>query len=106
MVGAFDGPTPLGTAERLIFSLPFQANAIGTALFASDPAEDLPKGFVLVYGMDDEVPSSLVDYGSASLSIVPEPGAVSLLAIGLLGVFRQRRHRGGHGRTGRAVQPS
>lgn len=93
-IGAFDGLFPLGHDEFLLFTLPFRADAEGVADFVSDPADNLPFGFILVYGKDEEVPPDLVDYGSTTLRIVPEPLGASLMLIGaVVGVLgRDRRH--------------
>ena len=70
-VGAFDGLSPLGGGEFLLFSLPMTATDAGTVDFTSDPAEDLPVHDILVFGSNLPVPSSLVDYGSTTLDILP-----------------------------------
>ena len=96
-IGAFDGPTELGKDEFLLYTLTFSADALGDADFASHPADNLPFGFVLVYGEENEVQPALIDYGSATLSIVPEPGTAALLCLGAGGVAlgRGRRRRWG-----------
>ncbi len=62
-VGAFDGFTPLGESERLLFSLPFLAETDGIVVFASDPADVLPAHDTLLYGLGQPVPVSQIEYG-------------------------------------------
>jgi len=70
-VGAFDGLDPIGPGELFFFSVPFVAGSQeGTAVFESDPADDLPANDVLLYNLDTPVPSSLVVYGSVEIDIV------------------------------------
>lgn len=68
-IGAFDGFDPVGGGEILFFSIPFVADNIGTIVFESDPADDLPSNDVLLFNRDDAVPEELIDYGTTSITI-------------------------------------
>lgn len=69
--GAFDGLNELGPDEQLLFSVPMQATGSGTLTFATDPADDLPFGNVLLFEtLNDAVPSELISYGSTSLTVM------------------------------------
>jgi VCBS repeat-containing protein len=69
-VGAFDGLSPLGDGELLLFSVPMVANAAGLAVFQGDPADQLPAHDVLLFNVNQPVPPDDVDYGSVELNIV------------------------------------
>jgi hypothetical protein len=75
-VGAFDGVEPLGEGETLLLSIPFTASQVGTAEFRSDPADDLPLHEILLFGRDEIVPMSQIEYGSVSLVIEAVNSAV------------------------------
>ena len=68
-VGAFAGFDPLGSDEALVFSVPFTANASGTATFESDPAEESPSHDFLLFGKSDPVPVEEVVYGTTQLIV-------------------------------------
>jgi VCBS repeat-containing protein len=68
-VGAFDGFDPLGSGELLVFSIPFTADAVGTAVFQSEAADLLPAHAILLFGDDVAVPADQVEYGTVSLTI-------------------------------------
>jgi hypothetical protein len=74
--GGIDGLTPLGTAERLLFSIPMRATAGGTITFASDPADEEGHEMIL-YGRDDAVLPDEVAFGSVTLEVLPLP-AISI----------------------------
>ncbi len=68
--------TPLGPPERLQFIVPFHADAAGLATFTLDAAETI--GYdVLVFGSDDPVPTSEVEFVS-TLLLVGEFPSVSI----------------------------
>lgn len=91
-VGAFDGIAPPYRGERLLFQVPFQAISIGLLTFRSDPADEALSHDVLLYGLSTAVPVNQIAYGTASLSIVPEPSVLVLTCgIGLGSMMRRRR---------------
>ena len=66
---AFDGLSPLGPEERLLFSASFIADGVGTMQFSSDPADLLPAHEVLLYNFDDPVQPEFISYGSVEVAI-------------------------------------
>jgi len=68
-VGASDGFTPLGGGEFLLCSIPFEAVSAGTVSFTADPAEESPSHDVLVFGSNDPVPKSSIDYVGDTLTV-------------------------------------
>ncbi len=76
--GAFDGFTPLGGDQFLLFSVPLEATAGGELLFSADPAEESPSHDILRFNVSDPVPPSRVSYGVASITVqgATEPQAV------------------------------
>ena len=92
-VGAFSSSLkPLGGGDALIGSFRFTPTQAGLIEFKTDPADDLPFGDVLVYGLNVEVGSGEVSYGiltidsqelrSMTLSLVAEgESAVELEAF-------------------------
>ena len=74
--GGFAGTTDLGGGEFLLFSVPLQAVATGTALFESDAADQLPLHEILRYGPVLDVEADEVLYGNTSLTIDPAFNAV------------------------------
>jgi hypothetical protein len=77
--GAFDGLTPLGGGEFLLFSVPLMAQAAGVVTFVANPAEEVGHHLSL-FGGSGKVPDELVIYGSAAIEILPdgEPPAISI----------------------------
>ncbi len=69
-VGAFDGLSPLGGDELLLFSVPMTATESGTAVFTSDPADQLPAHDVLLFNVSTPVPTDQIDYGTFTMQIV------------------------------------
>ena len=70
-VGAFDGNSPLGGDEFLIWEILFTADAVGTQTFASDFADISPLHDVTL--ADDTtmaVPEAAIDFGMISLEIL------------------------------------
>jgi len=76
-VGAFDGFTPLGLEERLLFTVPFTADAVGSATFTLNSA-DGPGHTVLVFGDDTPVPAAEIEFVNAVLLV----GSIPSLSIG------------------------
>ncbi len=62
-VGAFDGLSPLGTDELLLFTLPMQTTAAGSVTFTPSAADILPLHDVLLFG---------VPAGEADSKVAPE----------------------------------
>ncbi len=67
-VGGFDGLTPLGGDEILLFTLAFQADTAGDVTFAGNSA-DLSNHTVLIFGSDDAVPVDQIIYSSTDLTV-------------------------------------
>ncbi len=67
--GAFDGLSPLGESERLLFRVEMMANQPGVALFTSDPADVLPAHDTLLYGVSTAIPPVEIEYGTIELTI-------------------------------------
>ena len=76
--GAFDGLSPLGGGELLLFSVPMVANSEGTAVFSGDPADQLPAHDVLLFNVGTPVPSDEIDYGTTTLQIVAGEAPVAV----------------------------
>ena len=76
--GAFSEATnPVGPGTKIIAKIPARAATAGRALLGLGAADNLPSHYVLVYGSDDPVPSSLVRYGSSVLEILAGEGEPS-----------------------------
>ena len=89
--GGFDGVVPLGAGEFLLLSIPFKADFSGEALFESNGPDELPLREVLIYGRNTRVPNDQIDFGTSTLTIVPEPTSATLAMIGILVLLRRRR---------------
>src|SRR5690606_4354872 len=76
--GAFDGLQPLGDGEVLLLSIPMVAESEGTAVFASNPADQLPAHDVLLFNQSTPVPADQIDYGLVELDIVSGEAPVSV----------------------------
>jgi len=88
-VGSFSMSTePLGGAERQLWSLLMQANSAGELNFVGSESLKYPEYDVLVYGNNAPVDAGDIAFGSTSLTIVPEPSALALLLLGLMGCLR------------------
>jgi hypothetical protein len=59
----------------LLVSIPFTADALGTAQFSSNPADNLPAHDILVFGLNTPIPSDMISFDSALLEIVAQPSA-------------------------------
>lgn len=68
--GAFDGLSPLGPDEQLLFRVPMVANNAGVVDFTSNAADVLPAHDILLFNVSQPVPVDEVEYGTARLSIV------------------------------------
>ncbi len=93
--GAYFSLTPPGSAEQWVFSVPLHANSAGTEWFTSSFSNS---GDVLVYGYDNIVFDTEIQFLSTSLTIVPEPSSFALGAICSLlllsrGALRRRSAR-------------
>ena len=71
--GAFAGSSELGGAVHEVFSVPMRAIAGGPLEFNSNPADELIVHDVLVYGLNQPVPTQFVTYGAASVIIRGQP---------------------------------
>lgn len=67
-IGAFANGG-LGGDEELLFTVPMQADAAGSFVFASEPADILPAHEVLLFGVDDPVDSADVLFQSVEFSV-------------------------------------
>jgi VCBS repeat-containing protein len=78
-VGAIDGITPLGPAERLLFSLPFEARATGVVNFDASEADISPRHDSLLFEIDDPLTIDQIMYVDTSITIgnVTAPVAVN-----------------------------
>lgn len=68
------GDLPLGTEEKLLFTINLTANSIGLAQFIADPADISPLHDVLTYEPVEPVPFDKVTFGFDSLNIVETSG--------------------------------
>ncbi len=88
--------TATGAAPLLIFSIPFVAGQAGLATFSTSANNPSEMYDLLLYGENNQIPVDQVSFGTASLTIVPEPASWILAAIGAFGlvaVARARRKR-------------
>ncbi len=70
--GAFAGLTPTGADEKLVFTVPFTANAAGTLNFAPDPADTKPAHDILLYGTNTPVLNDEIEFVGASVTVTAE----------------------------------
>jgi Ca2+-binding RTX toxin-like protein len=75
-VGAFDEFTPLGGSPHVLFVIPMTATSAGTINFVLDPADESPAHDVLVFGSNDPVPISQIQFVNASLVVQPAANTV------------------------------
>ena len=68
-VGAIGFGSSLGQAEVLLYSIDFEVDAPGAAVFATDPADNVPVHNVLVLSSNDPVPIEEIDYQSVTLNV-------------------------------------
>ena len=77
------------TGDRRLAVVRFQAIALGSTSFVlSDTMADLSEGFAL-----DPSGFASVQYQSATVQVVPEPGTALLVALGVAGLAARRRSR-------------
>ncbi len=69
-VGATDGETPLGGMERLLFTVDVVPLAPGVVSFIGEPADIIPLHAVTLFGVDENLPTTLVSYGSDMVTII------------------------------------
>ncbi len=68
-LGASADLTPVGGGELLLWEIVFDAQGEGLARFTTDPADVLPLHQTLIYGMDDPVNPSEIQYGNLDVLI-------------------------------------
>ena len=95
-------PVPAGAEEQFLFSVPMTADSIGDLIFVGSESLTYPQYEVLVWTSLEPVPaqeidfgdaSLRIDFGSTSLSVVPEPSGLGSLALGGVGALGLRRRR-------------
>lgn len=62
--------------EHLLFRMPFMAEIRGEAVFMGDPADGLPAGQVLLFGIDGPIPEENVTYLTTAITVTGPPNAV------------------------------
>lgn len=87
-VGSFTINAPLGNSERHLWSLLMQADNEGVLNLVGSESLDYPEYEVLVFGLDVPIEPTDITFGSASLTIVPEPSGLPLLLLGCVCCFR------------------
>ncbi len=80
-----------GSSPQLMFRIPFVATNAGLATFFSGPAGPSELHDVLLYGDDNRVSLNQILFGSAELTIVPEPSSIVVAACGFLALLVLRR---------------
>jgi hypothetical protein len=74
-LGAFQtSGAPLGSSEFLLAAVTFDADRVGTARFAADPADISPMHDVLTYEPAEDVALNAIKLGSTSITITPSGG--------------------------------
>jgi len=63
-------------SEHLLFRMPFMAETRGEAVFMGDPADELPAGQVLLFGIDGPIPEENVTYLATAITVTGPPDAV------------------------------
>lgn len=67
-LGGFGGLSAIGSGEFLVWSVPFSPALSGTVTFQSNPADDIGHE-VLVFGNNDPVALTRIEFGSVALDI-------------------------------------
>lgn len=75
-LGAFSNVDPLGGGRTRILSVPFEATAVGRVIVGGNPADVVPEGAILLYGIDDPVPVDQVHFGRTAIDVLPGVVAV------------------------------
>ena len=78
--------TPTGAVPLLIFSIPLVAGQAGLATFSTSANNPSEMYDLLLYGENNQIPLDQVNFGTTSLTIVPEPTTLILAAIGSFGL--------------------
>ncbi len=72
-IGAVAGEQPIGGGEYLLFRVRMTAVEAGEMVLASNPAEGVAGGRVTMFGLDEDVPDGLIQFGQSSLTVVANP---------------------------------
>ena len=80
-------PGPVGPTEQLVFSVPFRADAPGALDFIGSGSGDQLFAPVLVFGVNTTIDPADVDFGSVSLTVVPEPSGMIIFVFGVAGLL-------------------
>ncbi len=82
----------LNGEEREVAAIPMiSQRKLGTINFQFDKVSDFDQHGTLVYGWNELVPNSEVNFSSVSLTVIPEPTAGGLLIFGCCFVTWRRR---------------
>ena len=95
---------PIGLDEQHVFSVPMQADAVGSLRFVGSESLEYPFYDVLVFGKNGPVPAKDIDFGAVDLRIdfgavtlsvlpVPEPHASVLILVGACTLLGRRSGR-------------
>ena len=77
-VGGFSGLSLLGQTPRRVFSIEMLATQAGEVIFLADPADLLPAHYTLLFGRNDAVGESEINFASVTLTITQPPGTLGL----------------------------
>ncbi len=91
--GGVAGIDQLFGGRQTLFEIPMTSRETGTLTFATGAPTDLVNHPILLYGIDTAIPLSDVDFGSITLTIVPEPSSILLIACGLMVICLRARRR-------------
>lgn len=80
---------PIGLDEYHLFSVPMKAMSMGSLSLESASANNPPQHHVLLFGIDG--PINDIDFGAASVQIVPEPSGGMLLMFGMMFIAWRRK---------------
>ena len=69
--GAIDGVSPLGADEKLLWSLPLMGDSAGTLFFSGDPADILPGHETTLFGLNEAVDSTFMEFANTSIVVNP-----------------------------------